>query len=57
MKARKAAGYGEIRHEMLKVLNHGVLWPIRVSQVDWFSGWYRKIGKLGDHPRTQRGRQ
>jgi len=38
VKTLKAAGCDEIRPEIPKALNHGVLWLTRVCQVSWCSG-------------------
>ena len=47
LKGGKDAGCDEIRREMLKALNRGILWLTRACQVAWCSGRNRKIGKLG----------
>ena len=47
LKGGKDGSCDEIRREMLKALNQGVLWLTRVCRVTWCSGRNRKIGKLG----------
>ena len=47
LKAGKAAGCDEIRPEILKALNQGVLWLSHVCQVAWCSGSALKGWKYG----------
>jgi len=43
----EAGGCDEIRLEMLKVLNRGVLWLTGVCQVAWYSGRASKDWQIG----------
>jgi len=60
VKTLKAAGCGEIRPEMLKALNEGMIWLTRVCQVAW---WFRKAPAPKDWQtgvmilNTQKGRK